>query len=121
MHTKALIAVATLSGLLAAGCGGGSGSGGQGSAPPGPAAIPEQIAEGKGLYQANCAACHGDDGSRSKPNLADASWQAKASDAEMFAAIRDGKGVMPGFKDRLTEEQTAATVAYVRSLASTGE
>jgi Cytochrome C oxidase, cbb3-type, subunit III len=54
----------------------------------------------RGLFRHNCVKCHGADGTgnaargrlREIPNLTDASWQAKRSDAQLLASILDGKG-----------------------------
>lgn len=51
-------------------------------------------------------------------NLRDPAWQASRTDAELVAAIRDGRGAMPPFSDLLTRDQITALAAYVRSLNS---
>lgn len=73
---------------------------------------------GEDLYVRSCAACHALDGdggigleigrgSNTDLNL---------TDEQIAAVIRVGPGNMPGFP-RLTDEQVASLVAYVRSLA----
>src|SRR5262245_43410547 len=58
------------------------------------------------LYRQHCAKCHGEDGkggpARSSqptiPDFTDTAWQARRSDAQLLAAILDGKGdEMPSF------------------------
>jgi mono/diheme cytochrome c family protein len=49
-------------------------------------------------------------------DLGDGAWQASRTDAEITAAIRDGRGAMPPFKDVLDTDQIAALTRYVRSL-----
>lgn len=49
-------------------------------------------------------------------DLRDAAWQASRTDAEVTAAVRDGRGAMPPFKDVLDTDQIAALTRYVRSL-----
>jgi len=69
-------------------------------------------------YKAKCAMCHGADGSKSmmgaKP-LNGAEVQAM-SDADLTAAITDGKGKMPAYKGKLTDAQIKDLVAYIRTL-----
>lgn len=69
-------------------------------------------------YKAKCAACHGADGSKSmmgaKP-LNGAEVQAM-SDADLTAAITDGKGKMPAYKGKLTDAQIKDLVGYIRTL-----
>lgn len=74
-------------------------------------------------FNANCAMCHGPDGtgtatgkSLNAPNLRSAAVQ-KQSSATLARYIREGKDQMPSFKSQLTSEQIAAEVAYVRWLA----
>lgn len=95
---------------------------------PGDAA---SIAAGKGVYEKNCANCHGATGlgdgkmgaeMNPKPsNLVDADWKHGSSDGEMFTVIKTGiKGTgMRAFNSKLTEKQIWDVVNYVRSLGPT--
>jgi cytochrome c6 len=69
-------------------------------------------------YKSKCAMCHGADGSKSmmgaKP-LNGAEVQGM-SDADLTAAITDGKGKMPAYKGKLTDPQIKDLVAYIRTL-----
>jgi mono/diheme cytochrome c family protein len=76
-------------------------------------------------YARNCATCHGKDGRartfKSKHHvhardLTDARWQEEATDERIFNSIENGRGKMPAFKRKLTNEQIESLVAYVRSL-----
>ena len=80
------------------------------------------IAAGAKLFQRNCASCHGKDG-RAKSlhakhvharEFTDAAWQAEVSDERLFNSISNGKGKMPSFKSKLSEDQIDALVRYVR-------
>lgn len=80
-------------------------------------------ADGAATFKAKCAMCHGADGSAStgmgktmglKP-LSSPEVQ-KMSDADMTALITNGKGKMPAFKGKLSDEEISAVVKYVRTL-----
>ncbi|MEX6501391.1 c-type cytochrome [Pseudomonas zhanjiangensis] len=80
--------------------------------------------DGAALYQQHCAKCHGDDGRadnlRGKmffaQDLADADWQARTSDEQILAAIRNGARMMSGYAGKLSAEQQQALVQVVREL-----
>jgi mono/diheme cytochrome c family protein len=50
------------------------------------------------------------------PNLTDAAWQARRGNARMIASVTNGRGEMPAFKRKLSRQDIAAAVAYVRTL-----
>ena len=84
---------------------------------------PSAAGDGASLYQSTvCAVCHGADGKgnpqmKDIPNFADAAWQKKANDAAMINVIKNGKPPMPAYKNRLSDEQVKALVAYIRAFA----
>lgn len=76
------------------------------------------------LYSKNCATCHGKDG-RAKTfkgklkhtrDLTDPEWQDKASDERIFNSIMNGKGKMPAFGKKLSEQEINTLVTFVRAL-----
>ena len=76
-------------------------------------------------YDKHCASCHGKDGRartfKSKHHehardLTDPKWQTDVTDERIFNSIENGKGKMPAFKHKLTDEQITSLVAYVRGL-----
>jgi len=75
----------------------------------------------KVLFADNCAACHqagGDGVIGFYPNLLDDAWLWGGSYSKVQETITNGHtGVMPGFKTRLTEKQTADVAEYVLSLS----
>ena len=69
----------------------------------------EQFAEGRG------------DGSDKPPgasmaSFADPAFQSSRTDAELAAAITNGKGVMPKFGDQINSMGVSALVAHIRRL-----
>jgi mono/diheme cytochrome c family protein len=69
----------------------------------------------------HCASCHGKDGSGNtmmgkKLGVKDYTKEQGFSDAEATNVIKNGKGKMKGFKDKLSDADVKALVAYVRSL-----
>lgn len=84
-----------------------------------------QAERGRAVYEARCVRCHGADGAgRTRmaevvfpPDMTDAEWQSSRSDARMIASVTDGLGQMPAFKQKLTRQEIAAAIAYVRTLA----
>jgi cytochrome c6 len=78
--------------------------------------------DAKATFDSKCASCHGKDG-RAKSlhakhvharDLTDAAWQGNVSDERLFNSISNGKGKMPEFKKKLSEDQIDALVRYVR-------
>ncbi|MDT5263179.1 MAG: cytochrome c6 [Acidobacteriota bacterium] len=82
------------------------------------------IERGHGVYTENCGRCHGADGQGhtrtgemvEAPDLSDASWQRSRSASRMLASVTNGRGQMPAFKKKLSRQDIAAAVAYVRTL-----
>ena len=88
----------------------------------------KDIYEGKINPEVNCARCHGSDGKPTKlgkgaPDLSDAAAGKKHSDARWFWRISEKKSgtTMPGYKDKLTEEQRWQVIAYLRILTPSGK
>jgi mono/diheme cytochrome c family protein len=82
--------------------------------------------DGKALYDAKCALCHGKDGvplpvfaKKNAPNFQDAAWQKSKTDAQLHKGIADGTAgtMMRGFSKDFTAAEIDAVVAYVRKLA----
>ena len=84
-----------------------------------------QIERGRAVYADRCARCHGSDGqgrtrlgeTLGPPDLSDAAWQRKHSNAHMISSVTNGLGSMPAFKKKLSRQDIAAAIAYVRTLA----
>ena len=71
-------------------------------------------ADGKALYEDNCATCHGKTGGGGfGPSLK--GIQNSFSEEQETSIIKSGQGSMPGFGN-LSSEEIAAIVAYTRTL-----
>jgi cytochrome c oxidase cbb3-type subunit 3 len=85
------------------------------------AAPAAQAADGKALYDAKCAMCHGKDGvakpmAKPSANLNDAKWQEATKVEAIVAVTTDGKGKMKGYKDKMTADEIKAVAEYVKTL-----
>jgi len=78
---------------------------------------------GEAIYKANCQSCHGSTGTPNagiakamgvKPTN-DPSYKT-VSEADMIAAVKNGKGKMKAFAGKLTDDQIKTSVEYFRSL-----
>ena len=78
---------------------------------------------GADTYKAKCAMCHAADGSGSTP--AGKSMKVppfsspdliKASDGDLIASTKNGKGKMPAYSGKLTDPQIKDVIAYIRTL-----
>ena len=101
----------TLGSLLCAGCK---------SAPQ----LTPQEAEGKHLYSVRCAHCHEENDLQLKkvpPDLHGIFTRttlpsgAPTSDQEVRRVVLSGKGMMPAFTGRFTDEQMAELIAYLHT------
>jgi mono/diheme cytochrome c family protein len=76
------------------------------------------------LYAKNCASCHGKDGRartlkgklKHARDFTDPTWQGRVGDERLFNSIMNGKGKMPAFSKKLSEQEIDSLVAYVRAL-----
>lgn len=73
------------------------------------------------IYKAKCAMCHGPDGKKEnkamniKP-LTSPDVQKKTDD-ELFAITSNGKGKMPAYKGKLSDDEIRSVVVHIRDLA----
>jgi mono/diheme cytochrome c family protein len=88
-----------------------------------PSLTPEQ-AEGKHLYEVRCAHCHRDNDLALKkvpPDLhglfsaTTLPSGAPATDAEVSRVVLAGKGMMPSFNGRFTDQQMSDLLAYLHT------
>lgn len=87
-----------------------------------PVAVKAQNGAGK-LFNANCAMCHGADGSGNAPagkalgakDLMSGEVQKKTDD-ELIGLISTGQGKMPAFGKKIDPQNIRLLVAYIRAL-----
>lgn len=80
-------------------------------------------ADGAAIFKGKCAMCHGADGkaqtsmgkSMKIRDFTSADVQ-KQTDAELTSITADGKGKMPAYKSKLSAEEIAAVVKFIRTL-----
>ena len=78
-------------------------------------------ADASALWAANCASCHGKDGTGNttmgkKLGVKDYTKDQNFSDADAEKVIKNGKDKMKGFGGKLSDADIKALVAYVRTL-----
>lgn len=78
-------------------------------------------ADAAATWNQHCASCHGKDGTGNttmgkKLGVKDYTKEQSFTDAAAATVIKDGKDKMKGFKDKLSDADIKALVAYVRSL-----
>ncbi len=100
-------------------------------------ARPDALADGKRLYDVNCANCHGagaqgavkagieisiiaERGGKLPPDLTDPVWDHGSTDTEIVTLVKKGipLGMMAPYEGRLSDVEIGNVVAYVRSLSS---
>jgi len=84
----------------------------------------EHEGTGAGVFQKQCIGCHGADGraqteTGKKVGAADLTSDAvqRETDSNLSKIVQDGKGKMPAFEGRLSDDEIRAVIAYVRELA----
>jgi mono/diheme cytochrome c family protein len=77
-----------------------------------------QLVLGEQVYKDNCARCHGNaGGGGAGPKLADGRVVRDFPDpADQAEVVRNGRGSMPAWKSKLSEEQIDAVVRYTREV-----
>jgi len=83
----------------------------------------QQVAAGETVFQTYCVACHGAEGlgnpALGAPNLTNGVWLYGGSEEQIAHSLRAGRnGVMPAFKDTLSEDKIHILAAYVYGLSN---
>lgn len=85
-------------------------------------AVPVMAQDSEALYKSKCQVCHGADGKGTaagqKMGVKSfvAPEVAKQSDEDMIAVTKKGKGKMPGYDGKLTDDQIKDLIKYIRTL-----
>lgn len=81
-------------------------------------APPEAMEEAGELFQANCASCHGEDGSGTQDgsDLTVLEQLAAQTSEDFYQIISKGQGSMPGFESELSETERWSLADYTRTL-----
>ncbi|OGO27603.1 MAG: hypothetical protein A2Z16_11710 [Chloroflexi bacterium RBG_16_54_18] len=88
-----------------------------------PARLPSAML-GQAIYQTHCADCHGVDGNGVVPgarNFGDLDYMRGETPASFYAAVTEGRGDMPSFRDRLTSDERWDVVFYVWRFSTNAE
>jgi cytochrome c6 len=86
------------------------------------AALPAAAEDAAALYKSKCQICHGADGKGSPAGQKMGAKDfhspdvAKQTDAELIKVTKEGKGKMPKYDGKLTDDQIKELVKYIRSL-----
>ena len=102
---------------------------------PSAASANAPIADGRRLFETNCAPCHGNQAQgavkagitisiieeqkgKQPPDLTDDQWDHGSTDAQVFTVIKRGvpSTMMAGFDGRLSDDQIRTIVTYLRRL-----
>lgn len=79
-------------------------------------ARPPSAEDGRPLYLSHCASCHGEDGVGVVPgarNFNDLDYMRGETPASFYAAVTEGRGEMPAFKDVLSSDKRWDVMFYV--------
>lgn len=73
------------------------------------------VTAGQKLYEHHCARCHGKDGTK---GMFDANNLQRSilPDAAIVQQIQKGKGFMPPFRKKLTEDEISEVMLYIKTL-----
>lgn len=91
------------------------------------AILPAGAQQVESVYKANCAPCHGAAGDANTP--AGKAFKVpsfhsdavlKESDANLLTTAKNGRGKMPAWHDKLSEDQLKELITYIHSLQKRG-
>jgi cytochrome c6 len=86
------------------------------------AAVPAAADDAAALYKSKCQVCHGADGkgTAAGQKLGVKDFQSpevqKQSDAELIKVTKEGKGKMPKYDGKLTDDQIKDLIKFIRKM-----
>jgi mono/diheme cytochrome c family protein len=78
----------------------------------------ETLARGQDIYSSSCIACHGEDGQSmilGAANLSDPRFTSHQSPSDYYVIVTQGKGSMPAWQARLSQNDRWAVIDYLRA------
>src|SRR3990170_553819 len=78
----------------------------------------ESLAIGRSIFQANCVACHGEDGTGRVLGAADFSdlrVMSSRAPRDFYLTLTQGRGSMPAWQGRLSQDKRWAVIDYLRT------
>jgi len=78
----------------------------------------ESLALGRSIYEANCVACHGEDGTGKVLGAADFSdlrVMGVRAPRDFYLTLTQGRGSMPAWQGRLSQDERWAVIDYLRT------
>jgi mono/diheme cytochrome c family protein len=78
----------------------------------------ESLALGRSIFQANCVACHGEDGTGKVLGAADFSdlrVMSSRAPRDFYLTLTQGRGSMPAWQGRLSQDERWAVIDYLRT------
>lgn len=80
--------------------------------------IPVSAQDGAQIYEENCQRCHADDGKGiSGANFSDPSFWKSTTKRDLVNTVKSGVEIMPSYRDKLTDEEIEAVLAYASDFA----
>lgn len=75
-------------------------------------------ATGRTVYEANCAACHGPDGTATVPGTPNFAKRERLEkpDGQLLNSIRHGLNIMPAWQGQLSNDEISSALMYIRTL-----
>lgn len=77
--------------------------------------VTAQQPDGRKLFEAKCAKCHGKDGLRGRFGAANLKIS-RLDDVQLFRVISKGKNWMPAWERKLAPEQIRSVITYIKTL-----
>ncbi|KAA9324987.1 SirB2 family protein [Adhaeribacter soli] len=77
--------------------------------------IDNALTNAKEIYNRQCASCHGDNGKKGLGKATDLSVSRLSAEAKK-TIILNGKGLMPGFRGQISEQEAEELAAYLETL-----